>query len=39
MDGSDGHSFKRGRQERIGIRVGVERRRKRSREDRLRIVR
>ena len=38
MDGSDGHSFKRGRQERIDIRVGVERRRKWSRDDRLRIV-
>lgn len=38
MDGSDGHGFKRGRQERIDIRVGVERRRKWSREDRLRIV-
>jgi transposase len=36
--GSDGHSFKRGRQERIDIRVGVERRRKWSRDDRLRIV-
>lgn len=38
MDGRDGHSFKRGRQERIDIRVGVERRRKWSRDDRLRIV-
>jgi transposase len=38
MDGSDGHSFKRGRRERIDIRVGVERRRKWSRDDRLRIV-
>ena len=38
MDGGDGNSFKRGRQERIDIRVGVERRRKWSRDDRLRIV-
>jgi transposase len=42
MDGSDGEGFKRGRprdrSERIDIRVGVERRRKWSREDRLRIV-
>ena len=38
MDGSDGEGFKRGRQERIDIRIGVERRRKWSREDRLRIV-
>jgi transposase len=38
MDGSDGEGFKRGRQERIDIRVGVERRRKWSRDDRLRIV-
>lgn len=38
MDGSDGKNFNRGRQERIDIRVGVERRRKWSREDRLRIV-
>jgi transposase len=38
MDGSDGHGFKRGRQERIDICVGVERRRKWSRDDRLRIV-
>ena len=38
MDGGDGENFKRGRHERIDIRVGVERRRKWSREDRLRIV-
>ena len=38
MDGSDGEGFKRGRHERIDIRIGVERRRKWSREDRLRIV-
>ena len=38
MDGGDGDNFKRGRQERIDIRVGVERRRKWSRQDRLRIV-
>ena len=38
MDGSDSEGFKRGRQERIDIRIGVERRRKWSREDRLRIV-
>ena len=38
MDGGDGENFKRGRRERIDIRVGVERRRKWSREDRLRIV-
>ena len=42
MDGSDRHSFKSGRPrdrtERIDIRVGVERRRKWSRDDRLRIV-
>ena len=38
MDGGDGEIFKRGRHERIDIRVGVERRRKWSREDRLRIV-
>ena len=38
MDGGDGENFKRGRHERIDIRVGVERRRKCSREDRLRIV-
>jgi transposase len=38
MDGSDGEGFKRGRQERIDIRVGVERRRRWSRDDRLRIV-
>ena len=42
MDGSDGEGFKRGRprdhSERIDIRIGVERRRKWSREDRLRIV-
>ena len=38
MDGSDGNGFKRGRHERIDIRVGVERRRKWSRDDRLRIV-
>ena len=38
MDGGDGKNFKRGRHERIDIRVGVERRRKWSREDRLRIV-
>ncbi len=38
MGGSDGHCFKRGRQERIDIRVGVERLRKWSRDDRLRIV-
>ena len=38
MDGSDSNSFKRGRQERIDIRVGVERRRKWSRDARLRIV-
>ena len=38
MDGGDGENFKRGRHERINIRVGVERRRKWSREDRLRIV-
>ena len=38
MDGSDGEGFKRGRHERIDIRVGVERRRKWLRDDRLRIV-
>ena len=38
MDGGDGENFKRGRHQRIDIRVGVERRRKWSREDRLRIV-
>ena len=38
MDGGDGENFKRGRRERIDIRVGVERRRKWSREDRFRIV-
>ena len=38
MDGSDGEGFKRGRKERIDIRIGVERRRKWSRDDRLRIV-
>ena len=38
MDGGGGENFKRGRHERIDIRVGVERRRKWSREDRLRIV-
>ena len=38
MDGGDGENFKRGRHERIDIRVGVERRRKWSRDDRLRIV-
>jgi transposase len=42
MDGSDGHSFKHERRrehsKRIDIRVGVERRRKWSRDDRLRIV-
>ena len=38
MDGGDGDGFKRGRHERIDIRVGVERRRKWSRDDRLRIV-
>ena len=38
MDGGDGENFKRGRHERIDIRVDVERRRKWSREDRLRIV-
>ena len=38
MDGGDSEGFRRGRQERIDIRVGVERRRKWSREDRLRIV-
>ena len=42
MDGSDGEGFKsgrpRGHSERIDIRIGGERRRKWSREDRLRIV-
>lgn len=38
MDGGDSEGFRRGRHERIDIRVGVERRRKWSREDRLRIV-
>ena len=38
MDGGGSEGFRRGRQERIDIRVGVERRRKWSREDRLRIV-
>ena len=38
MDGGDGDGFKRGRHQRIDIRVGVERRRKWSRDDRLRIV-
>ena len=38
MDGGDGENFKRGRHERIDIRVGVERRRKWLRDDRLRIV-
>ena len=38
MDGGDGDDFKRGRHQRIDIRVGVERRRKWSRDDRLRIV-
>ena len=38
MDGGDSEGFRRGRQERIDIRVGVERRRKWSRDDRLRIV-
>ena len=38
MDGSDDEGFRRGHHERIDIRVGVERRRKWSRDDRLRIV-
>jgi transposase len=38
MDGGDREGFRRGRHERIDIRVGMERRRKWSREDRLRIV-
>ena len=38
MDGGDGGNSKSGRHQRIDIRVGVERRRKWSRDDRLRIV-
>ena len=38
MDGGDGGNSNRGRHQRIDIRVGVERRRKWSRDDRLRIV-